>query len=242
MGCFSYTCSLSGLPIACGDEVVYFALGPTKETQGIGVSHEWMPATLPLYARYNDYGSVEGWAPGAVSRAFFAGLARRAIERPVGENRVHDVAVTADMSEQEWLFALWEDRVQIKWSYFGGAENVTLAQTMVRREVWDFLVERMTPRMLKVDPHARQSGLRLSTGLTQDEVEDPELLQARFELICAHNALSWLGRPWARGSACGPQFPAWGLQRDFVRLLKDSVDRAIAKYEEESGEPYVDEP
>lgn len=242
MGCFSYSCSISGLPIAYKDPVVYLALVPTDGRQGIGsrgigINCGWMPATLPIRGCYNDYGSVEKLKPSP--KAFFDSLQRRAIERPVGENPVHDLPITSGMTQDEWLRALWEERVQIKHRTLGVA---TLVQTMVRREVWEFLVRRVAAKAKRLSPHDVQSGLGFSTHLDRVDLQSVRGAKGRRELVCVSHGLAELGRPWARGTCCGPQFPSWRLQQDFLKVLTHTVNASIEEIEEESGEPYEDHP
>jgi hypothetical protein len=68
MGSFNVACSISGLSIHCGDEVVYFPLEKTKYPNHIiGDSNNMLiypwciysPITLPIYGNYGDYGTVD---------------------------------------------------------------------------------------------------------------------------------------------------------------------------------------
>lgn len=239
MGCFTYTCSLSGLPITWNDKVVYLALAPGEHHCGIGPLHAWVPATVPIRGRYNDYGSIEKLERKPVTKVFFDTLARRAIPRAVGENSVHDVAITPDnMTREEWLMALLEERVQFKDQFRG---TVTLVQAMIRQEVWDFLVRFTSKRLKDLRPEAVGHGLYMFSGLDRKSLNDAESERGRFEIFCVNGTLAWLGRPWMRGSSCGPQFAAWRCQLEFLDLLKQSVQKYIDRYEEENGEPYVDD-
>jgi hypothetical protein len=242
MGCFSYSCSISGLPIVSSDSVVFLALAKASSghDQGIGVTHAWEPATVPIVGRYNDYGSVEELEESTATRAFFDSLARRAVERSVGENSCHDVAICpSSMTREEWLTALWEERVQIH----PPAMGVTpLVQTMVRREVWTFLVEKIAHRVEKLDPIGLRHSMRIYTSLDCTDLDNAELSHQLFELSCIQCALSQLGRPWTRGTCCGPQFPSWRFQQDFLKLLTQTVNASIEEIEEDSGEPYEDYP
>ena len=63
MGCFAYTCAISGLPIDSGDKVRYLLLTKNPYFSHAGSivmpDGEWFPRTFPIKAWYNDYGSVE---------------------------------------------------------------------------------------------------------------------------------------------------------------------------------------
>lgn len=68
MGCWNETCALSHLPIRAGDEVVFLVLTRTpyfdhEARTGCYIGDHWFPRTLPLFAKYNDYGSIEDWTP-----------------------------------------------------------------------------------------------------------------------------------------------------------------------------------
>ena len=240
MGCYTYTCSVSGLPIQWRDRVIYLGLTRGEGMRGIGTQHAWMPATLPLRARYNDYGSIERWERGAVGKAFFASLLRRAIPRPVGENFVHDVAITADMSPEQWLHAMLEERVQVQHRNFG---VTTVVQAMVRREVWDHLVESVQARTEKLPSFTLRDGLSFGTLLDRvDRGSDEAGVQRRMrELLSVNVALSRLGRPWARGSSSGPQSPMWQAQLAFQKVLMASVEGYLVRHEREYGEAFDDE-
>lgn len=68
MGSWNETCALSHLPIRGGDEVVFLILtkSPYDESEpqagSGGPSSYWFVRTLPVVAKYNDYGSIEEWA------------------------------------------------------------------------------------------------------------------------------------------------------------------------------------
>lgn len=68
MGCWNETCALSGLPILAGEEVYFIVLtkNPYKEHEartGVYIGDFWFPRTMPILARYNDYGNIEDWTP-----------------------------------------------------------------------------------------------------------------------------------------------------------------------------------
>ena len=73
----------------------------------------WIPRTWPLRAHYNDYGSIEDVEEGAARDVVLECLQKDAIEKGVGDNSVHDVAVRPDMDFDAFLDAIWEGRVQV---------------------------------------------------------------------------------------------------------------------------------
>lgn len=118
MGSFAYTCAVSGLPIEIGDRVRYFLL--TKNPYHDGAENTcyvhdlWFPRTLPLRASYNDYGSVEEVEAGPARDIWIEGLKRDLIEQGWGDNTVHDVPTSKEMSFDELLGAVQEGRVSVK--------------------------------------------------------------------------------------------------------------------------------
>lgn len=67
MGCFNVTCAVSHMPIKHGDDVVFLILEKSHKgargegSLGIYPTDFWTPHMLPVYAKYNDYGSIEDW-------------------------------------------------------------------------------------------------------------------------------------------------------------------------------------
>lgn len=64
MGCYNGTCGITNLSIRHGEPVVYFLLAnvDNHENHDDGFCHAgdiWGPIALPVYANYNDYGSIE---------------------------------------------------------------------------------------------------------------------------------------------------------------------------------------
>lgn len=120
MGSFNYTCCVSNLPIEAGTPVRYLALARSAfDTNGNGhvcyVGGRWQVYGIPIKGQYNDYGTVEKLEESFTTLMFFDGLKRGAVEKGVGDNTVHDVPVRPDMSQKEWLDALWEGRVEVQY-------------------------------------------------------------------------------------------------------------------------------
>lgn len=116
MGSFASTCCVSGLPIECGDEVRFFLLTENPyEDSLVCSSHDlYVPRTYPLRAKYNDYGSVEDVEEGPARDIWMEGLKIDLVEVGWGDNRCHDVPTYKDMSFDDLLTALWEDRVRVQ--------------------------------------------------------------------------------------------------------------------------------
>lgn len=116
MGCFAFTCGLSGLPIAAGDPVRYILLAENPyDDELVCSSHDlWFPRSLPIRAHYNDYGSIENYdsdSPGikAIERALQEDL----VEVGTGNNRAHDIPTYKEMSFDQVLEAVCERRILV---------------------------------------------------------------------------------------------------------------------------------
>ena len=56
MGCWSVYCNISQIAITAGNKCV---LLPIKENQGEYGYTPYIPATLPIFGKYNEYGGIE---------------------------------------------------------------------------------------------------------------------------------------------------------------------------------------
>lgn len=115
MGSFASTCSISGLPIEGGDPVRAFLIteNPYDDNLYCGMSDLWFLRTLPVKAKYNDYGSIEDVEEGPLKDLWMEGLQIDLVARGVGDNSCHDVEVNKQMSFEQLLTALWEQRVHV---------------------------------------------------------------------------------------------------------------------------------
>lgn len=230
MGSFSYSCAVSGLPIEFGDAVVFLALTEEQHSRHGAYEGRWQPVLLPIEGRYNSYGTVDQLTDGPVTDAFFDGLSSRALEREVGANRVHDVVISKGMSRVAWLRALSEGRVQFE-DADGAA--VEVAQSMVRKDVWDFLATPHSKNIRWFEDSAVRRSLFITMPLGREICEDERLASACRELFQVERSLRQLGRPWARGTCCGPQFGAWAFQLEFLQRLVETATQRIAQYHAE---------
>lgn len=118
MGCFNSTCCISGLTITENDDVRWFLLtqNPWHHGKFVGEPHgRWIPRTWPLRAKYNHYGSIKAWsADDPLVAVVMEGLRLDLVELGVGENEVHDVATSRDMTFDALLKAVWEGRVYVE--------------------------------------------------------------------------------------------------------------------------------
>jgi hypothetical protein len=117
MGSFNATCIVSNLPIEAGTPVRFLALTRSAYNEGnehiCYVGGRWQLRGAPIKAEYNDYGTIENWEKSVTTKLFFKSLDSDAVEKGVGDNQCHDVHVREGMSEDEWLDALWEGRVEV---------------------------------------------------------------------------------------------------------------------------------
>lgn len=145
MGCFDYRCAISGLPIKWHDPVRFMLMvknpGPYV-AMACDAAHDdslWKPRCIPIKARYNDYGSVEGMK-GLELDLMLEGLRRDIVPREQGENEYHDVPVSVDMPLEELLRALWETRVLVKLpdtvAVYCNTPHTSVNYAMIREDVW----------------------------------------------------------------------------------------------------------
>jgi hypothetical protein len=115
MGCYNYTCCVSGLPIMGDHKVRYFLLTESPSNQAsrpIHIYDAWYPRTFPLKAKYNDYGTVENVEAGPMQDIWMEAFQRDIRPLGGGDNHVHDLPVYPEMSFEELLKALRSNRVQ----------------------------------------------------------------------------------------------------------------------------------
>ena len=115
MGSFSFSCCVSGLPIEAGDKVRYLLLTQNPYLDGSSCYQHsiWFPRTCPLKAEYNDYGSVENVEEGPMQEVWIEGFQEDLIEKGIGDNTCHDSAIKKDMTFDDLLEAVRENRVEV---------------------------------------------------------------------------------------------------------------------------------
>lgn len=112
MGCFDYTCAVSALPISDGTPVV--ALMIQQQNLRVYDGSAWQLRSLPVYGQYNDYGRIDGYEEGILTRTWTESLQHDLIEKGVGDNEIHDVGCRKNMTFADLLRALpYEDQVQV---------------------------------------------------------------------------------------------------------------------------------
>lgn len=138
MGTWYETCGISNLPIKGGESVVFLIIAENVTPSGVNchpVSH-WAPITLPMYAKYNECGSIHEWA--ATEKPILA-LSLEYFRQHIcpGETRVagEDVSFSKEnLSVEAFLASLHDGSAKIPLYGFGEA---TCRMLLIRRDVWD---------------------------------------------------------------------------------------------------------
>lgn len=127
MGSFDYTCGVSGMPIRVGENVRYMLVteNPYAENRTTPVTSMdvWFPRTFPLRATYNDYGGVRDMEEGPQQEIWLEALRSDMVERDVGDNTVHDVALRKSMPLQEILEAIPSGRLLVQQKLFSSSDD-----------------------------------------------------------------------------------------------------------------------
>lgn len=144
MGSFNETCMVSGLPIGYGDEVrvVVIKKSPYKESGCLVYPSDlWSPVSMPIRAKYDDYGNAYPIKEDETMAAFALGLLNTALE-PIeqGENQYHDIAVKSLDSWDILLNACHEGRLRFKNSY-SGVPWSPATRVMIREDVWQSMLK-----------------------------------------------------------------------------------------------------
>lgn len=149
MGCFNVTCAISHMPIKHGDDVVFLILEKTNEGyRGEGAlggypTHFWTPYMLPVYAKYNDYGSIENW---------------QASELPIFDFILKNYKKNLFEEKQDVTFLLLQELFHegkvFTRNYMG--KRVPNNVVMIRRGIWDAILSK--PVVTRND-----TGLKFST-------------------------------------------------------------------------------
>jgi hypothetical protein len=114
MGSFSMICSVSGLGISVGTPVRCMLLtkSPYEDDDPRKI---WIVRAPPLRAVYDDYGSIDNVHDDDkfIAELWLRGLREDVVEKGLGDNSCHDVPVAIDMSFDDMLGAIREQRLQV---------------------------------------------------------------------------------------------------------------------------------
>lgn len=113
MGSYSYTCSVTNLPIAEGEKVKYILLTSSP----YNTSQQWLKRTYAINAMYNDYGGFlfeEDQSFELIRKV----LVKDLIEVGTGDNPYHDGKISKEMELSELLSAglITNNRVCVKFN------------------------------------------------------------------------------------------------------------------------------
>lgn len=143
MGCFDYTCAISGLPIRAGDDVRWLILteNPYEDSGRVSIHDFAYPRIWPVRAKYNDYGSIEAYdrnSPAVIG--VVEGFKEDLIEVGWGDNTCHDVPTAKGMDFEKILTAIIEERMLVKReTWKREAESEPPAELPTLQRVWDIL-------------------------------------------------------------------------------------------------------
>lgn len=144
MGCWNGTCIASQLPIIHGDDVVLFFI--TKKTPYSELDNEstgfcsvnelWTPRCLPIYGKYNDYGSIEDiqydWNTDFILENF-----KKDVIEVVGEK--HEKSIIRDELTIESLLELMHrNRVFVNY----GGNKLKIGYVMMHAKIYEELSTR----------------------------------------------------------------------------------------------------
>jgi hypothetical protein len=163
MGSYHTTCNISQLPITPGDRVRVLFLGKSpysmdpRNEQAIGEGNNsregcystdfWYPRTVPLKAKYDDYGRVREVEEGLKQDLFWDQLRDDLYTVEVGENPFHDPASSSGMDwDQMWWVAV-EGRLRTKRVYPDEHNHVAVpvCAVMIREDVWQAMLALKNP-------------------------------------------------------------------------------------------------
>lgn len=112
MGSFNGRCAISGLPIVYQDEVKLLLIRPKVKYDTLDTEH-WEFISYPVDGTYNDYGSIDFFEDAEDAQLLQSYINHHLIERGIGDNTAHDIAVRYDSTLKEYLDAAWEKRLRL---------------------------------------------------------------------------------------------------------------------------------
>lgn len=163
MGSYHTTCNISQLPIVPGDPVRVLFLGKCpysmdpRNPQAIGEGSNsregcyptdfWYPRTVPLKAKYDDYGRVRDVEKGLGQDIFWEQLQDDIYEVDAGENRFHDPASSKKMDWDQMWWVVEEGRLRTKRVYPDEHNHVAVpvCAVMIREDVWQAMLALKNP-------------------------------------------------------------------------------------------------
>lgn len=163
MGNWNGTCALSNLPIFRGDKVVFLVLAENIASYlSTGVTSLWAPITFPMYAKYDEGGSIEQWSKPEtpVLETTLGYFKENLAPCTTRMSNGRDVKVTKEtLTFEQLLASLREGDAKIP---LYGQGDATCVSVLIRRDVWDSLLEMEIPDFLS----RPQSLMRLKAGVS----------------------------------------------------------------------------
>jgi hypothetical protein len=144
MGCWNKTCGVSNLHIHAGDPVYVFILQQnTVRSNHCYSNHFYTPVMVPFQSHYDYYGRGKNNS-GIGLEVIIKNLKEKLIEKEIGENQYHDIAVKRERFDVHMLFeSMQKGRLEIQnpyARYSGNPENISVDFVMMRKDVVDKLI------------------------------------------------------------------------------------------------------
>lgn len=148
MGCWNKTCALSNLHIHAGDPVYVFILENTPETSHCYSTHFYSPILIPFYSEYDDYGTGEN-SSGVGLQVIIDSIKEKLIEKEVGENQYHDIAVKKENFGEDLLFeSMRENRLEVNINRLF-SRTTNLQFVMMRADIVDGILSKYKPEVFR---------------------------------------------------------------------------------------------
>jgi len=230
MGCFNGTCALTQLPIVCGDNVVVYVLKAnpyTADDLGGMICYSddlYKPFGLPLYGKYNDYGSVEKISNPEigkliVSAADFKGGDIYEMLEAIRENHRSDenLAALKRIACRGYAYVLFHKfAVDTVIKSYKGEDKWISSKLKTFKECTE------CPRMLSF--HDFKMDSKFSEILSVDKINDLER-HLEFCMMMNHLRKTWI--PQAGG---GSQWEGYENYKALSNAVIKHCDKMIKKY------------
>lgn len=137
MGSWNKTCGLSNLHITSGTPVYVFVLEPNEHHDRCYSTALFKPLMLPFESVYDDYGGGEN-SGGVGFNYIMEAIEKNLVEKEVGANQYHDIAVKREnFSEEIFFSAVHENRLEV--GHMG--RETPLDYVMFRKDIVDDILE-----------------------------------------------------------------------------------------------------
>jgi hypothetical protein len=196
MGCWNKTCGVSNLHIHAGDPVYVFILeGNTVGSNHCYSNHFYNTVMIPFHSFYDDYGSGEN-SSGIGLEVIIKNLKEKLIEKEVGENQFHDIAVKREEFDVDMLFeSMRKGRLEIPnhyAGYTGNSKTVPVDFVMMRKDVVDKLIEEYELEEYNNGEYVHYKFTTVLDGVDelvqaiQDKLNEPDFSHYYFDVVGAN--------------------------------------------------------